>query len=513
MGIPSYFKTLTEKIPGCLQSTPGGNATPMYLLFDFNCLVYFCLRMMRPYTEEGRLQWEADLCTEVEKVLVVVWENAGKPPNVFIGVDGVVPMAKIKQQRMRRFKSVWWGAQEVAYGVRAADEETWDKNAITPGTAFMERLGERLQIFAGKRKWTVSTSNEPGEGEHKVMGYLRNGWIQEPGSIVIYGLDADLIVLSMLTSSYWLDEKKNPCFLMREKAEFGRIEKRFEDSTFLFLSVNKLLESICWKVADTRDFITNYVAVMSILGNDFLPHGLTLKIRDGGHEKMLGILREMYGAGSRFVENGKLVWATFQGLFQKLALSEAGVFEASAKKKRGVRHPAARSETEAKMIPVQILPLEWYVEKEFFQGDRLRKDWESVYERYVPYEDSIREWKYGAQWILDYYLGKPINTFWFYPWHLPPLWGWLAEDTSDNAMTVFLEEKEPIQPMVQLALVLPMESWWLVRDKILQRAPLVYPHMWPSQFGFATLGKWWMWECEADIPILLPRQLQENNLK
>jgi 5'-3' exonuclease len=513
MGIPSYYKTLTEKIPGIIVTKPG--MAVKYLLFDFNCIVYNCLRTMRPYSSAAHVKWEEDLCVEVEKALLVLWETAGKPATVYIAVDGVVPMAKIKQQRMRRFKSVWWSAQELAYGVRESGVETWDKNAITPGTAFMERLGKALTAFCARRPgWTVSTSEEPGEGEHKVMRWIRDGGVREPGAVVIYGLDADLIVLSMLTSLYWLDASKNPCFLMREKTEFGQIQKRFADTTFLYLCVEKLVESLCWKIGGSkREFLTNYVAVMSLLGNDFLPHSLTLKINQGGHEKLLTALRGLYGEGGRFVEeDGKLHWPSFQKLFQGLASVERNSLEEFILKKKTIRHPAPRSETEAKMVDVQMLPVEWFVEKEFLTKNQagLAKGWEQAYETHVPRAEAVREWKYGAQWIVNYYLGKPVGLFWFYPWHLPPLWKWLAE--ADGEISSVFEgdsAAEPLRPSEQLALVLPMESWGLLRDRELQRLPLAYPHMWPVKFGFATMGKWWMWECEADIPILLPRQLRK----
>lgn len=505
MGIPSYFKTLTQSVNGCIVKQPSQPAA--YLLLDFNCIIYGCLRNMPAYSSLTRAAWEAKLIHEVCEAVTVIWKAAGEPANLFIAVDGVVPMAKIKQQRMRRFKSVWMSAQEIRYGVRSADTEEWDKNAITPGTAFMEALALQLISLGRKHDWTVSTSAEPGEGEHKVMAFLRGGGVTEEGSVIIYGLDADLIVLTMLTSSMYLKSERNPCYLMREKTEFGTFHG-FEEAIWLFLSEAHLRRAICGSQTN-NDFIVNYVAVMSILGNDFLPTSLTVKIRDGGHERILRLLQEFYGRGERFVVNGVCQWGTFQRLCQRLAADEASCLVAAVTRKSQIKHPAARTENEAKMIPVQTLPLTWFAEEEFYSGRELKEGWQTIYERHVPQAESVREWKYGIQWILDYYLGKPVNLFWFYPWHLAPLWCWLAADISSVESSWCLDVDEiPLKEQEQLALVLPLESWWLIRDPRLRQAPVRYPSLWPSAFGFSSLGKWWMWECEADIPILLPGYLR-----
>jgi 5'-3' exonuclease len=68
--------------------------------------------------------------------------------------------------------------------------------------------------------------------------------------------------------------------------------------------------------------------------------------------------------------------------------------------------------------------------------------------------------------------------------------------------------QEPLKPQEQLAIVLPMDSWHLLRNAELRRAPALLPQFWPKRFGFMSLGKSWMWECEADIPILTPGRLR-----
>lgn len=75
-----------------------------------------------------------------------------RPQKVFfIAVDGVAPRAKMNQQRGRRFRSAHEAAEQlkaaIAKGETIPDEDRFDSNCITPGTAFMVRLQKALEHF------------------------------------------------------------------------------------------------------------------------------------------------------------------------------------------------------------------------------------------------------------------------------------------------------------------------------------------------------------------------------
>ncbi len=92
-------------------------------------------------------------------------------------------------------------------------KESFDSNVITPGTKFLSDVSERIRGYvrerlAKDRFWknltvVFSDANCPGEGEHKIMDFIR----QERASDMynpnqahcIYGADADLIMLSLAT--------------------------------------------------------------------------------------------------------------------------------------------------------------------------------------------------------------------------------------------------------------------------------------------------------------------------
>ena len=63
-----------------------------------------------------------------------------------------------------------------------------------------------------------SSSKIKGEGEHKILDCLRNG--QCKGTTIIYGLDADLIMLSMAS-------KLDNIYLLREEVINGKTMENF----------------------------------------------------------------------------------------------------------------------------------------------------------------------------------------------------------------------------------------------------------------------------------------------
>lgn len=206
--------------------------------------------------ESGKLQQELfnTILTEIKNVIMAV-----RPQDtVIFAVDGMAPMAKIQQQRQRRYKSA-----------KEKKGAFFDTNAFSPGTELMIELDKflreaiKVEIQAGKRgeglwlppKVIYSGHLNPGEGEHKIMEYYRRGIPEGPvssqgGAHVIHGLDSDLIMLSMLMP-------QDNVFLMREDLED-------------ILNVQNLKTSIQNDLG-TSTAIDDFLAVMYLIGNDFLP--------------------------------------------------------------------------------------------------------------------------------------------------------------------------------------------------------------------------------------------------
>jgi 5'-3' exonuclease len=510
MGIPSYYKTLCDKVSGLLMKKLP--LKPSHFWVDFNCIVYYCIR--RPGAlaypgESGRVAWEDSIIEDVSKYLKHIVVKVGAP-NVFVGVDGVVPMAKIRQQRLRRFKSVWTVTEEERIGVRPVGEPRWDTNAITPGTAFMERLGVALKkIKSPGIKWTVSAADEPGEGEHKVMRKMRE---ISDGVHVVYGLDADLILLSLL--------QDKQVWLFRESMETGiksasndltkKICGDLGDVDYSYFSIERLCEYICNGQDETYKF--DYCMGMSLLGNDFLPHSMSVKLKENGHEILLSMLKEVRKVHGSLCSGGSWKKEALKACFKYLAGLEVALIEMSVLDKISRRDQRTRGSSSKEHILDEWnkTPLRLCDEMALIDGGKLRPDMPAVYyDRYLginssgELDDVCKRYLYGLQWICSYYTGLPIDQKWYFHWYLPPLWSDLADYLEKDELFVgTMPNLEPIKPQEQLALVLPLQSYMLVRDKTLKRLPIEKPQYWPSSFELFTAGHKQMWECEAVIPII-----------
>ena len=196
---------------------------------------------------------------------------------IYIAIDGPAPRMKMEQQRQRRLKS-------------SKEKKIWDTNQITPGTPFMERLNKFIEKEMKKFKilTVFSDSNEPGEGEHKIMDFLDTN-VDKDSISVVYGLDADLIMLSMI--------RKHNILLLRERTEYN-IEGL--ECNYIYLDINTLKNCLVqdkkyidtdtnFKIDDDK-ILTDYLFYSFLVGNDFITPSPCNIIRHGGEE----ILRLAY---------------------------------------------------------------------------------------------------------------------------------------------------------------------------------------------------------------------------
>ena len=253
-----------------------------------------------------------------------------------IAFDGVAPVAKLEQQRSRRYKS--WYQNEISRIIFKKDtEDAWNTTAITPGTKFMNQLNNKISDHFNKSRnksenigpeIIVSGSNEVGEGEHKLFSYIRSHLEKHSNeTTVIYGLDADLIMLSI----NHLPISPN-IYLFRETPHFIKsIDNSLEPNSNYFLDIPEFANSLTLYLNNDKELTTeqqknkkyDYIFLCFFLGNDFLPHFPAINIRTGGVDKMMNAYKATIGDRNLNLTDGKTIyWGNVRKLVQFLANQE-----------------------------------------------------------------------------------------------------------------------------------------------------------------------------------------------
>jgi 5'-3' exonuclease len=437
--------------------------------------------------------------------------------HVFIAIDGVVPLAKMRQQRMRRFRSIVLAEEERRLGLR--DGKSWDTNAITPGTAFMATLAAGLRRAFPLA--TISDTEELGEGEHKVMQFMRS--LPAKQRVAIYGLDGDLFVLSLLNNQMFC--RDTSIYFFREDTD-----KDSDKVDHVWLSLNTLKGALLNEKSaaiDGQTWLLEYALAMSILGNDFVPNGLGLRIKEDGHERLLDYLRRLHEGGGRLLAGGELSDQGWSQLFGWLARDEQkAVFIAVKRKLEAKPSKVGNTATDAAKARMNDRPLEWSAaaDGQLFIGDKLRKDWILVYchvalgapegleAHYL--EDSAKQYLKALSWVFQYYTKDclAVDYDWTYNYPIAPLFcavsGLIAAQGGLVFEDVPISDETKPSALEQLALVLPKESYWLL-PKCKEREFFIKgSNFFPDSWHYYSFGKRHFWECEAEIPIPTIRQLR-----
>jgi 5'-3' exonuclease len=333
---------------------------------------------------------------------------------------------------------------------------------------------------------------------------------------VVYGLDADLILLSLL-------QPVETMWLFREEVQGGKV--KYEDNKeecYTYFGIHLLKKYLCHK--KDGNYLLDYCMAMSFVGNDFLPHGLSLKLKEGAHDILLDLLAKIRPKTGPFIEevaDGRLQWKreALIECFQYFSENEERWIEDNCNHKLRMRRSPAKGETSLEIAVDEWnkMPLRAAEELAVLEKSenvwKMSEFWKSVYnQRWLKTNPATAAIQYlkGLDWILQYYTGKAVNTEWCYPWFVPPLWSDLLTkiQSSENSVKAPELNKKQLKPQEQLALVLPLQSWWLIRDRDLKGLPKAAPQLWPSKFDLFTAGRTMTWECEAQIPLFFPERLR-----
>jgi 5'-3' exoribonuclease 1 len=215
----------------------------------------------------------------------------------------------------------------------------------------MAKLTLQLKYFINKKvsedvEWqgveiVLSGHEVPGEGEHKIMEYIRLKKAQldyDPNvRHCLYGLDADLIMLGLLSH--------DPHFcLLREEVTFGRQSKakskELEHQNFYLMHlciVREYLElefqelkedGVLGFPFDLERVIDDFILMAFFVGNDFLPNLPNLHINEGALALMFKVYKTALPKGDGYINEGGVInMDRLAALLEELSQVEYRFFE------------------------------------------------------------------------------------------------------------------------------------------------------------------------------------------
>ncbi|XP_072744111.1 5'-3' exoribonuclease 2 homolog isoform X1 [Anoplolepis gracilipes] len=401
MGVPAFFRWLSRKYPSviveCIEQKminadgvciPVNSADPNpngvefdNLYLDMNGIIHPCTHPEdKPAPKDEDEMMEA-IFECIDRLFRIV-----RPRKLlYMAIDGVAPRAKMNQQRSRRFRASKETTEKINEIQRIRSElatkgaplppekpkeEHFDSNCITPGTPFMARLSaclhyyihDRLNNDPGWRNIMVilSDANVPGEGEHKIMDFIRRQRAQpdhDPNTQhVLCGADADLIMLGLATHEpnftiireEFKPNKPKPCDIcgqlgheMREctgtEPNQGQEENTFgSECQFIFVRLNVLREYLERELAmpnlpfkyDFERAVDDWVFMCFFVGNDFLPHLPSLEIREGAIDRLVALYKKaVYKTGGFLTDSGDVNLDRVQLIMSDLGDVEDEIFK------------------------------------------------------------------------------------------------------------------------------------------------------------------------------------------
>ncbi|KAI3457892.1 hypothetical protein Pfo_014555 [Paulownia fortunei] len=585
MGIPAFYRWLTERYPRSVvdvvegspavingvkipvdSTMPNPNGVEFDNLYlDMNGIIHPCFH---PENLPSPQSYD-EVFIAVFKYIDRIFSLIRPRKLLYMAIDGVAPRAKMNQQRARRFRAAKDAADEASLLEKrrgdcaekggASVSKGLDSNVITPGTGFMELLSSALQYYIHLRmnhdpgwkgvKVILSDASVPGEGEHKIMSYIRmqrNLPGFDPNTRhCLYGLDADLIMLALATHEVHFsvlreDVRRAPANgkgrNTNKTAESGKSKpsegpcRDSEDfisrQKFQFLNVWILRDYLAESLripdptvqVDLERLIDDFVFMCLFVGNDFLPHVPSLEISEGAIDLLMVVYkREFARMGGYLTDSSEVNLERVEHFIQTLASHENAIFkkrrqEQMAREIHGRRFPAKMNSCSKKS---QILA-NHVNSKARFVIDKVSLGEDGWKDRYytekfeVQTDDdcervqkhAVLKYVEGICWVMHYYYQGVCSWQWFYPYHYAPF----ASDFHGlDQLEVHFVLGKPFKPFNQLMGVLPAAS--------AQALPLLYRHLmtdpssplldlYPTEFELDLNGRKQPWKAVCKLPFI-----------
>lgn len=523
MGVPKFFAWLIKnykKDKIIFQKEKEKLESIDWLLIDTNCMLHpKCFEVLAEEQKKDNINFKSlqnkmfNSCIEyIEKILEYVKPGKG----VYIAIDGPVCCAKIKQQRQRRFRSVHDKIlfDNIKEKYKKPIPYYWNNSAISPGTKFMDKLHNKIikwiEEYKKKNdlKIIYSSSNVPGEGEHKLLNFIKKNKDKD-FSYVTYGLDADLIFLMLVTQS-------DKIYLLREAQQF---ESKASKDQLNFVSIKNLRDSIfdtfqkeINSKIDKNRIINDFIFLCYFLGNDFLPHILALDISKNGIEYLVSKYSQTYNINIDYIlsKDTTVINHKFLKLFlEKLSSDEESILTENFSKKRKPRYQGSDN-YEKELFRIENLLFK--IEDPINVG--IDSDYRNkYYKHYFDVSDDeleefvgelVKNYLIGIRWVTHYYFQKIPDWQWYYTYDYPPFISDIYKYLS-NMNDIKFNENKSMTPFEQLLVILPAKSKYLLPksfEKLVSNPESSLAHLYPVDFQIDFLYKHRYWEGIPQLPPL-----------
>ncbi len=575
MGVPGFFSWLLKNKNklGSKNIINENIQKVKYLMLDTNCLLHPCVNNIIQKYKIGeiildtnksiRIQLEELIWKKIEDYIIDI-VNRVNPEILLIAIDGVAPMGKILQQRQRRYKYLYDSKIKLDsnHTIKCIKLENGielpeipiSSIELTPGTDYMERIHDKMEEFVKNLSLKVQTIyssyHEEGEGEHKILQFIKNNIdVKSSDIIAIYGLDADLLFLS-LGVGY-----NHNLYIMREVQVFNNKEVNLdEEINYNYVEIKQLHNLIRNLGVSTNDFIV----LCYLIGNDFLPGLLTTDVKKGGLDKIFtaydNLLNKLkldrFDESKNIKSNLVIKDKNFENiknnceyiindvllieLFKEILWTERHIWKNINREyinRNNNNHSDSRSndnqnyntnneeikkqeikKEEEKINNMNKFKLGLSHNTNFIEKIEFNSDIE-YYSYYLGIEcinidkliiiKMVKDYITTIQWCINYYLKDCKSWSWGYSYMVAPL---IKDIINFYPKKIeIIEKKRDLNPVEQLILAIPPYTYKYVIekdiiDKIHNEISIGY--MFPESFDVDVNKELIYWKCQVKIPMV-----------
>jgi hypothetical protein len=254
-----------------------------------------------------------------------------------------------------------------------------------------------------------------------------------------YGLDADLIMLSLIT------HVKNVYILRDNLYPNGEAEKNTWFLVNIDLIRSNLLTLMNWENSNDVNTINDFVFICFLIGNDFLPHIPEIEIISGGIEFMIEQYNLIGAKHGHMTKQGKITTS-----FNKEALIEFVTLIANnegvviSEKVMDSRYFEDAIATKYAKLEGDEYVVDMIKYKAEYNSTKIVDDVSKVCDQYLD----------GLNWVLNYYISGTVDWDWYYPNHYAPF---ASDLLKQIPMYEFKHRRinRPVDVLLQLASIIP----------------------------------------------------------